>query len=234
VSYGGPLQLVPLDPKASDHLHGRLGDGKTLAARLLSTHTLGAWSAFALVSPGLSEDKLYRFTESGAVPRVPPEQWQHVSGGDLAQPVVSTNEQLVAALSARLRSTPSGFLTVEDPMGQASDPWLARSELRPWLLGNEVYFAADGTSFERLAEVVSNGGGAWPGLLAVVCSQLPASFVDWHKDLNLDESDVMTMAESASEIWVGAYDNESYLLWTPSEAIAHQYRKLLETDVSAT
>jgi hypothetical protein len=217
VDYGGSLRLAPLDERGDDFVRARLHDGKSLAAAMLSSD-LSAWTSYALVGQGLAEEDVYVFNGS-AVPQLPRDEWQPLPGGMLAQEVTDTSSQLVPALATRLRALPGSFLVVED---WYATPDEADVPVAPWLFAEEVYLTATGDDESRLEQVMIYGeSAAWPRLFAAVCTAPPAAFAGCDQTASLGEGDVQALARSVVEVWVGAYDGESYLLWTCEDPRLH-------------
>ncbi len=221
MEHEGPLELRLLDERGFEFIEERLREGKTLAQTLLKKLPLRAGTVSALVAPAVTERQLYSFSEGSAVPQLSKDAGVHRSGYVWVE-VVGTYGRLQLALTRRLEE--QGIVVVGvDWMSKPSDPLVVRSAVRPWLFGDEVYFAACWLAPDRIGAVMENGSDAWPGLLAIVCTlELPVTG-PWDSLWALSEQTLEQVADTASEMWVGAYDNESYVLWTRDDHVRRFY-----------
>jgi hypothetical protein len=103
----------------------------------------------------------------------------------------------------------------EDWIASPGSALVANSDLRPYVFENIVYFALfheDAENRERIESTIQNAEDVW--LFYGVISSLPE---EMHLDPEggLISGQIMEMlAQRAEKIVVGAYDGESYLIWS--------------------
>jgi len=199
----------------------------SLAHHLLKREDLAEGRIITCVLEDVPEDDLYHFRWGGKL-KVDPnsiEYWKEGEGilrsvpieyfGEGVQrlravPIPSATPWLVAAVQEYLRSAPNRVCIFDRCIASAGDRWIARSDFQ-----NQVYFALfhkDAESKERVASAISHASDVW--LFYGVMSSLPP-------DSGLDpEGDAITrdamemLAQRTEKIVVGAYDGESYLIWS--------------------
>ena len=203
-----------------------------LAHYLLRRTDLGQGTIVTCAPEDVPQDSLYWFREGGKLkvdPRaveyrdkgqgvlrsVPPEFFGEGVTRVRAVPVPNTNEWLVAIVQEYLRGGSDRVCVFEDWMSSPGDGWIAKSGLKPHIFGNVVYFAlfnSDAEDREKVESTIKHSGDVW--LFYGVMSSLG-------RETGLDPDggpisrDVVEMlAQWAEKIIVGAYDGESYLIWT--------------------
>ncbi len=102
---------------------------------------------------------------------------------------------------------------LENDSAQANDPWLSLGDIRLLTLGDEVYHPLIcGDSDEVvLKSVKSSRSWLFVGTLTLWPGTVPATEIASASSAHLEQ-----LAHCSQAIFVGAYDGEGYLLWTPA------------------
>ena len=185
----------------------------SLAHHLLRRGDLADGRIITYAPQDSPEDSLYQFREGGKL-KIDPATIVYQEGGRL-EPIPNTNSWLIAIVQGHLRGGPDRVCVFEDSMSSPSDAWIAGSRLRPQVFENVVYFALfnrDAEDKQKVENTIRHTKNVW--LFYGVMSSLP-------EEMHLDpeggpiNSDVLEMlARRAEKIVVGAYDGESYLIWS--------------------
>lgn len=222
MEYSGPLELVELDSRGAERVSAALSNGKSLAHRLAERLLTAPGAVYSIAPLSAPEDRLYSFEDGGLIPQLPRSEWTRADGGALAAEVVTVDTALASAIARRVSATRAAFV-VQDWYAKPTDPHLAVDGHEPWLAGDEVYFAAEAPAFDVISTFIAVGNDIWPGMLGVVTSAvLPAS-----PSRALDSSAIDALAHETTEFFIGAYDGESYLLWTADSDVAAFYAAAL-------
>jgi len=223
VEYSGPLELVELDSRGAERASTALSNGKSLAHRLAARLLTTPGALYSIAPLNAPKDRLYSFQDGGLIPQLPRSEWTRTDGGVLAAEVVTVDAALASAIARRVSSIGAAFV-VQDWNSTPIDPHLAVDGHQPWLAGDEVYFAAQTPGLDEISTFIAIANDIWPGMLGVVTSAaLPMS-----PSRALDPSAIDALADHATEFFVGAYDGESYLLWTPDAGVAAFYAAALK------
>jgi len=130
-------------------------------------------------------------------------------------PTPNTQPWLVSAVQEYMRGGARRICILQHSVAAPNEPWIAKSGLRPHIFENEVYFVLfnrDAESKEGIESTIRHTWDVW--LFYGAMTSLPA-------DSGLDPEggtitrDVLEMlAQRTEKIVVGAYDGESYLIWS--------------------
>jgi len=186
----------------------------SLAHHLLKREDLAEGRIITCVPEDVPEDDLYHFRWGGKL-KVDPATIVYPERGGRLEPIPNTTPWLVAIVQEYLRGAPNRVCIFDYWIASAGDPWIARSDFQPHIFQNQVYFSLfhkDAESKERVASAIGHASDVW--LFYGVMSSLPA-------DNGLDPEggaitrDAMEMlAQRTEKTVVGAYDGESYLIWS--------------------
>jgi hypothetical protein len=222
VDYTGRLDLFKLDSRGNERVSECLSNGKTLAHRLVNTLEISKGTTYAIADREASEEQLYHFEWGGIVPQIPREKWLHGKNGSLFQEVVTIDNLLAKVMEQRLSRTKS-LLIVQHWYGSPEDPWLVDEQRRPWIFGKEIYFASTQPTQKDVFELFRLASDHWPGTLGIVSDfRMP----DLPKDIDyiMDSEIINGIVSKTREVLIGAYDGESYLLWTLDDWVVDFYR----------
>jgi hypothetical protein len=221
VTYEGPYDLteLALDLRALDHIGQQLQQGKTLSRYLLAREDAALGSIVTLLPDDLPPEEPYAFRE-GYKLRIGPNSIVYQENGPL-EPVPNTTPWLVSVVQGYLRyrtdriAQTDRVCMFEHPLTSSGAPWIAKSGLRPHIFNDEVYFALfhqDAEDPKRIETTIRHTETVW--LFCGVMSSLPQGITLDREGGSISRDLLEMLAQRAEGIVVGAYEGESYLLWS--------------------
>lgn len=210
-----------LGPQAIDYIRQRLTHGKTLARHLLEGLDLERGSVIACLPPNVSDQEALWFESGGKLPRPHPSTFRYVTDEQgrtsRLEPVPNTDPWLVSLVQDFLSRSIGRVCILEEWSWQPSDPFWSNDQARreaASFVDDEVYYVlVSGESEEQIREAVGWSRCAWPGLLAAM-TFLAADEPISSDRRNISPALLKTLATRTERLAVGAYDGESYLIWS--------------------
>jgi hypothetical protein len=207
----------PMGVEAFDYIRHRLEIGKTFAHALLGTLALEAGSVFAYIPDDVGDALALDFTE-GVLPDPPEHTWSYPAGGGVWKPTPNTRPWLAARVQQFVQN-PGCIVIFEEYSTSPTSPFWEKHPAdrdAATFVGDEVYFvsrrADSAADIDRYA--IGWSGGAWPGLLGAFLTLEPNHPLLTPHDI--DPNWWPELARRTVELAIGAYDGESFLIWTPS------------------
>ncbi len=137
------------------------------------------------------------------------------------EPVPNTDPWIISLVRDFLSESGDRICIFEDWSARSSDPFWSKNEERrdaATFVDNEVYYVLiSGDSEECIQEAVRWSGGAWPGRLGAMTSTAE-DYPIQPDTRNISRTHRKILAERTERLAVGAYDGESYLVWTKGKA----------------
>lgn len=215
----GELVEISLGSEAIEYIRTRLGEGQTLARRLLEKVDLTEGAVTTLLPDDVSEEAARQLTWGGKL-KVDPGNVHYLPGSNgrlyRVQRVPTLEAELVSAIQSYLKGASCRVCVFEDDFLRASDPGMESEQGRILPFGEEVYRAvSEASSEDEIAYAVQMVNSSWPALIAVLAS-LPSEqdLSSVMSKLGPDEFDLL--AEHTDKIVIGAYDAEGFLTWSRS------------------
>lgn len=205
-----------LDHRALEHLKGCLEEGHTLARNVLEAKNLTRGRLSTFLPSTVPEEAVYRFTEGGKLPPIEGGERIGVTpdGAPLRMvPVPQTRAQLVRLVQQHLAQDPRHVAVFEDPYAKRHDPFLTRCD-RPYRCFDEEVYYWSGPPFEHTQpqKLFIPALRTLIGVLTMLPSVQPQP-----AGLTLTANVLAVLAQQARHVLVGAYDGESFVLWTAPE-----------------
>ncbi len=210
-----------LGAEAIDYIRERLSTGKTLARHLLETLDLERGSVIACLPSNVSDHEALQFEQGGKLPHPDPSTFRYLTDKQgrtsLLVPVPNTDPWLVSLVQDFLSQSADRVCAFEDWLAQPSDAFWSKKESKreaASFVDDEVYYVlVSGDSEEQIRDAVGWSRCAWPGLLAAMTS-LTADEPIPSDRRNISPALLKTLAVRTERLAVGAYDGESYLIWS--------------------
>jgi len=188
----------------------------SLAHHLLTRDDLAGGMVITCVPKKTPQEALYHFREGVKLKAElsTVEELGEETQGWHPVPEGGTYFWLVRVVMEYLRGRPDKVCMFDSWTKSPDDITLARLDPRPHIFQNQVYFALFHKDADRKETVASVVGHAMEPFFFGVMSSLPMSS-GLDPESGTITSDVLEMlAQRAEKIVVGAYDGESYLIWS--------------------
>ena len=209
------LVEIRLGREAAEYMRQRLRRGNTLARYLLERHDLDRGTIVTFLPPGLSEEDIEDLESGGNLPPPGPSKCVTLPGGarGIAVPV---SDEAAPVLAARIRAflyqEERGLCVFEDAWSDPGEPRPEHVRDRMLTRGKEVYFACTG---ELEAEAIRRTFRVIPfWILLGAMTSMPQVGRFPRRRGNVSRGELRSLAENTKKIIVGAYDGESYLIWS--------------------
>lgn len=211
---------INLGPEAISYIRDCLANGKTLATYLLERLDLENGSVTTFLPPDVSKEAASQFKWGGKLYRDPETFVYHTEPDGSTtrwEPVPNTDPWLVSILQEFLRGGTERVCVFENEVALPGDPWLSLPRwdiLQTVIFGNEVYHLLSNRDAENEERILSTIRGARSWLfIGAMTSLSQASDLPLEAG-RLDGEALKMFAQRAEKIVVGAYDGESYLIWS--------------------
>ena len=209
-----------LGPEAITYIKDRLSHGLTLASFLLQRDDLDDGTVLTCLPETTSQEDALDFKSGGKLRPDPSEIRYRQEGtrGFRMEPVPNTGEWLASVLQELLETDPRSLCLFEDEVARPDDPSLSSSGAQALAFQSEVYHVLSHNDAQNLERITATIRQATSWLTIGVISSL-----DTVSDLvgdarTVDLGTLRSVADRASQIVVGAYDFESFLVWSEPEA----------------
>jgi len=163
----------------------------------------------AVVGRGTPIEHLTRFWTGGIYDQTSIPATAH------AVPIPNFDAELVKTVADRFNSDPGAVFIVEDASSSATDPGFDRVPLpsRVYFCGDDVFHLTfAGATSEEILQILKTGRTSLYFVAGLTWAD-PALLDSLHRSRVLVPSDLERLAESTTEVFVGAYDGESFLVW---------------------
>ncbi len=209
-----------LGPEAVNYIRDCLANGKTLARYLLERPDLESGTVTTFLPSDVSEEAATQFKWGGKLKRDPATfVYRTEPDGSTTrwEPKPNTDPWLVSILQRFLRGRAERVCVFENELASPGDPWLSLPRwdiLQTAIFENEVYHLLsnrDAENEERILTTIK-GANAWL-FIGAMTSVSKASDLALEAD-TVDDEVLEMFAQRAEKIVVGAYDGESYLIWS--------------------
>jgi hypothetical protein len=186
-----------------------LGSGLTLS-RSLEARIKHVGAVATGLPMGVASDGKVHFREGRRLPRMATPS--RCGGNTVATP--NTDDCLVAHVAHSLGSTPGRIFLVENALARRGDTSVRHFRSRLLFHAEEVYHAVWGSEAnEHDIRLALTDGRSVLEFVAVL-SSLPEG-TEFVSD-QISQARIARLAACADEVIVGAYDGESFILWTLS------------------
>jgi hypothetical protein len=210
-----------LGPQAIDYIRQRLTHGKSLARHLLEALDLERGSVIACLPPNVGDQEALQFKEGGKLPHPDPSTFRYLTDEQgrtsRLEPVPNTDPWLVSLVQHFLSQSADRVCIFEEFYAEPSDPLWSKKESKreaASFVDDEVYYVlVSGDSEEQLREAVGWSQQAWPALLAAMTSMTADEPIPSDRR-NISPALLKPLAGRTERLAVGAYDGESYLIWS--------------------
>jgi hypothetical protein len=209
-----------LGPQAIDYIRQRLTDGKTLAVHLLEALDLERGSVIACLPPNVSDQEALQFDEGRKLPPPDPSTFRYLTDRQgrtsRLEPVPNTDPWLISLVDDFLSQSADRVCIFEEWSFQPSDPfWSIKGSRREAasFVDDEVYYVLVSDDPEQHIRDAVGWSKGWPGLLAAMTSVAADQPIPRDRG-NINPALLKTLAVRTERLAVGAYDGESYLIWS--------------------
>jgi len=206
-----------LGPEAVSYIRDCLANGKTLARYLLQRPDLESGTVTTFLPSDVSEEAATQFKWGGKLKRDPATfVYRTEPDGSRTrwEPVPNTDPWLISILQEFLRGGPERVCVFENSSAAPEHPWLLSSGMQTLIFESEVYHFLSSRDLENEEKILTTIEGTKSWLFYGTMTSLSEP-----PDLPLeggtvDDEVLKTFAQRAEKIVVGAYDGESYLIWS--------------------
>lgn len=209
------IQEIELGPAGIRYVRERLADGKALSKCLLETLDLERGKLTTFLPPGVSEAEVYQFSYGGKLHQAEKRKTTLANGRSFyGAPVPNTDKLLISTIRAHLASTNSPFCIFEHQLAVPEDPWLSHKGLQIATTGRTVllFLTAGQTDEELIRSTTKRARSAFPPLVGAL-ARSPSEMM-LTNGARVEPDGLQRIAEQTEKLIVGAYDGESYLIWT--------------------
>ena len=191
---------VPLAREGIEWVRSCVSRGHSLSQALLRSAALSSGSTFACVREGADRARLTDFEHGGIVP---PGQ----------KPASSADGALVSLVMSDLLAA-RRICVMEDGLAKPSDPWLRKIGTGQYFLGDDVFhFMVSGRTDEGRILQALRAAKSPPVFVGAICAIGPQVDLPPAGPVTRDLLDALVSA--VVKIFVGAYDGEGYVVWSP-------------------
>ena len=209
-----------LGPEAVSYIRDCLANGKTLARYLLQRPDLESGTVTTFLPSDVGKEAATQFKWGGKLRRDPATFVYHTEPDGSRtrwEPVPNTDPWLISILQEFLGAGGDRVAIFENEVALPGDPWLSLPRwdiLQTVIFGNEVYHVLsnrDAEDEERILTTIK-GADSWLFIGAMTSLSEPPDLP--LEGGTVDDEVLKTFAQRAEKIVVGAYDGESYLIWS--------------------
>lgn len=206
-----------LGPEAISYIRERLAHGKTLAKYLLERVDLESGTVMTFLPSDVSKEAASEFKWGGKLKRDPATFVYHTEPDGSTtrwEPVPNTDPWLVSILQEFLGAGRERVGIFENELASPGDPWLSSWDMQTLIFENEVYHLLSNKDADNEQTILTTirGAGNWLFIGAMTSLSEPSDLP--LEGGTLDDQVLKMFAERAAKIVVGAYDGESYLIWS--------------------
>jgi hypothetical protein len=212
------IQEIVLGQEAVGYVRDSLRTGKELAGCLSKMLALESGNVKTLLPAGLSRAEINRFSAGGKLLAPPVEKRTLVLDGKAvevaAAPLPNLDILLVDMIKRYLESEAGALCLFENALASPGDAWLSRTNIHNVVTNNSVYhiLASGERDSELIQKTLAKSKSIRPPLLGVLARyQLAAPKFE---SGTIELADLQKIAEGTDKLIVGAYDGESFLIWS--------------------
>jgi hypothetical protein len=215
---------MTLGPTATDYIRACLAMGNTLARDVLAVVNLEAGAATTFLPADVDKNAASQFESGGKLGS---------SEGDARymtdlegsryriDPKPSTDEFAVSVIKRFLGSAERHMCLLENHLGRRSDPWVLSAKSRVIFFGEEVYYFLSplNSDTDEIQSALTEAKTVAPATIGVFTS-LPEHMEGFVETMQVNADSLSTLAGGAVGLIIGAYDGESYVLWSRHSGLA--------------
>ncbi len=209
---------IELGANAHDFVRGSLENGGTLAHELLRVKELGRGHVWTMLPNDLEIEDIRDFA-SGILPEPPEENQYHYEAANglswRQTPVLDIDDCLVPIIQSFLHGDERRICILENAVAMPSDFKAVHTDLPILVFGDDVYqFVVSGAETVDLIGETIKKARTW--LLNGVLSVLPEHLELFADITVVTREQIGLLAASTSQVVVGAFDGEGFLIWDES------------------
>jgi hypothetical protein len=212
------LKKFELDQRAINYIYNvLLTKGSTLSKYILAKYNLEQGRIFTILPNTVNEDELYQFTIGGKLP-VPKDKIQIINLKKQIiriEPLPTTEDWLISWLYDYIKNYTNLIAIFEDVV-KPTYSCVAKFRSHLMIYQHEVYHfftTVDIKSKPNLIKYTLKEADHFP-LRGFVISIDQFNLRKWRaKIVKITRNDIKLLAQNVTNIIVGAYDFESYLIW---------------------
>ena len=203
------LTEIKLGAEALEYIRQSLNDGKQLSRATLTALDIGAGKVSTYLPPGTTALQANKFLTGGKLEIASSESPAK------AHPIPNTDDILAATLRGHLKSSDSALCIFENALAQAGDPWLRQAQVHSFVCGTDVYhfLTAKDVESDLIESTINTARSIRPPLIGVLTRSERAGSTDSAQG-TIKLVELQNLASRAEKLVVGAYDGESFLLWS--------------------
>lgn len=196
-----------------------LRGGKELSTCLLQALDLESGKLTTFLPAHLDAESIVQFSVGGKLPLPQAEQdvTIHFKHGLVlhAKPVPNVDDALISIVQTHLRSSGSALCILENQMALPADPWLKRTEIPFVTHGTSVYhmLISERTDRNLVELTVKKAKSIRPPLICALGYLSEKALLNI-KLGTIGLGELREFAGQTQKIAVGAYDGESYVIWS--------------------
>lgn len=204
---------ISLDIRAIDYIKETARDGLSLAKIVSSEVDLGNGFISTFFPKNIAPENLYDFRSGGKLPEAPEESWIKVKGG-IMKPTPNTNAILIKILSNYLHANINNICLFENVIAQKFDPWIISRSENTRFYKDEVYHLIyrKNSESQQIKKIIQDSNALY--YFFGVCSYLTSQYLHSEGNNKITDMQLDIIAKNIEHIIVGAYDGESYLIWS--------------------
>lgn len=212
---------INLDQSILEYFKERFSAGHSLAHYILQRTDLETGKIFTFFPSELNIlDEVIKAKDSvefgGIFPKPPSETHIKINGGIMV-PVPNTNSYLAQIIYDFLNKQNRGICIFEEALAKPTDQGFVRKNKSPFVtFRDEIFYILQSklnNLKDRIERIILDATEIYPGTIGVLSSISDESQFEFEKQIiTLDQ--IKHFAETADKIILGAYDGESYLIWT--------------------
>jgi hypothetical protein len=191
---GDKLGLIPLPRQGLAYLQGELDKGKTLASIVMDSVDLDRGDLLGILPKNVT---------------ITPDQ--NLSFGGVIRHG-SPKDYLGKMIHEHLHSQDNALVVLQDPYGSPGNSWIDNTQLRVFTYRSEILFLLSQRDINRVVDALRTSSG-YPSLGILTSSGKQ----EHHTQVrgNLSRKDLAGFVLRMQMVFVGAFDNESYVMWRP-------------------
>jgi len=192
--------------------------GNALAAAALDVLPLAKGTITTYLPSGTPIRGLEDFRTGGKLPTPPPSEWSSTERNDeilLMIPIPNTDDWLAKKVSEYLSEAENRVCIFEDALTRTGDPIVQKMDTKYATFGAEIYhlILSSDSDPAYIRKVLRRAKGI-PTFIGF--------FTEWQASqpqgspIGLSNGDIQALTVRANKVVVGAFDGESYLIWSRS------------------
>jgi hypothetical protein len=215
------IKEIELGDEGIQYVRQTLGQGRELSKLLLEILDLKSGELKAILPRGTAPDEVNQFLLGGKLPPTGKATTVELWGSRKFQAieVPNMNNALVSHIAAYLKSSDIAFCIFENALFSAGAAWLKQTSVQTVTFGSSVYhfLCAGQTGADLIESTLKRAKSVSPPTVGIL-SRLPQGCILNPQLGRIELAELRKIAEQCEKLVVGAYDGESYLIWSKSSA----------------